>query len=110
VGPAANGTSPSEFYQRGKTGSDVKLEFDYGRPGVAVASDVAGELEKEVRSGGTVSLELDVDLRVRYKFGLFKLRRKPRVWCSLSIPVEAEAQGTGVGGAVASGDRCRVKY
>ncbi|RCV36146.1 hypothetical protein SEVIR_7G308200v4 [Setaria viridis] len=110
LGPAANGTSPPEFYQRRKTSDDVRLEFDYGRPGVTVGSDVAGELEKEMKSGGTVSLELDVDLRVRYKFRIFKLRQKPRIWCSLSIPVKAEGPGPGVGGAVAPGDRCRVKY
>ncbi|CAN6335616.1 unnamed protein product [Urochloa humidicola] len=111
LGPAANGTTPSEFYQRRKTSDDVKLDFDYGTPGgVSVGSDVAGELETAAKSGGPVSLELDVKLRVRYVFRIFKLRQKPRIWCSLSIPVKAEGRGPGVGGAVASGDRCRVKY
>jgi hypothetical protein len=110
LGPAANGTSPSEFYQRRKTSDDVKLEFDYGRPGVGVAADIAGELQKEVGSGVPVRLELDVDVRVRYVFKIFKLRQKPRIWCSLSIPVKAEGLGPAVGGAVASGERCRVKY
>ncbi|CAN6339721.1 unnamed protein product [Urochloa humidicola] len=110
LGPAATGTSPSEFYQRRKTSDDVKLDFDYGSLGVSVAGDVAGELEKEMRSGGPVSLELDVDLRVRYVFRIFKLRQKPKIWCTLSIPVKAEGRGPGVGGAVAPGDRCWVKY
>ncbi|RLN00175.1 uncharacterized protein C2845_PM06G14250 [Panicum miliaceum] len=109
LGPAANDTSPPEFYQRRKTSDDVRLEFDYGR-GVAVGSDVAGELETEIKGGGAVSLELHVDLRVRYKFRIFKLRQKPGIRCSLSIPVKAEGRGPGVGGAVVSGDRCRVKY
>ena len=110
LGPAANGTSPPEFYQRRKTSDDVRLEFDYGR-GVAVGSDAAGELETGIRSGGAVSLELHVHLRVRYKFfRLVKLRLKPEVRCSLSIPVKAEGRGPGVGGAAASGDRCRVNY
>ncbi|CAL4896816.1 unnamed protein product [Urochloa decumbens] len=110
LGPAATGASPSEFYQRRKTSDDVKLDFDYVRSGVAVGSDVAGELEKEMRSGSPLSLELDVELRVRYVFRIFKLRQKPRIWCSLSIPVKAEGRGPGVGGAVAPRDRCRVKY
>ncbi|TKW07453.1 hypothetical protein SEVIR_7G308100v4 [Setaria viridis] len=111
IGPAANDTSPSVFYQRARTSEDVQLEFDYGRPGgVGVGGDVAGELEKEVKSGGAVRLELHVDVRVRYKFRMFKLRQKPRIWCSLSIPVKAEGRRRGVGGSVASGDRCRVKY
>jgi hypothetical protein len=111
IGPAANDTSPSVFYQLARTSDDVKLEFDYGRPGiVAVGGDVARELEKEARSGGPVSLELHVDARVRYKLRMFKLRQKPRIWCSLSIPVKSEGRRRGVGGSVASGDRCRVKY
>jgi len=110
LGPAANGSSPSEFYQRRKTSDGVKLEFDYWRPGVGVAADVAGELQKEMSSGVPVRLELDVDVRVRYVFRIFKLRQKPRIWCSLSIPVKAEGPGPAVGGAVASGERCRVKY
>jgi hypothetical protein len=88
----------------------VKLEFDYGRTGVGVAANVAGELQKEVGSGVPVHLEMDVDVRVRYVFRIFKLRQKPRIWCSLSIPVKAEGPGPAVGGAVASGEWCRVKY
>ncbi|CAN6335619.1 unnamed protein product [Urochloa humidicola] len=111
IGPAANDTSPSVFFQRGRTRDDVKLEFDYGRPGgVAVAGDVVGELEKEARSGGTVILELEVDVRVRYVFRMFKLRQKPKIRCSLSIPVKAEGRRRGVGGSIDSGDRCKVKY
>ncbi|XP_066357122.1 NDR1/HIN1-like protein 3 [Miscanthus floridulus] len=111
LGPAANGTSPSEFYQRRKASDGVKLEFDYGRPGVGVSVDVAGELQKEMSNEApVVRLELDVDVRVRYVFRIFKLRQKPRIWCSLSIPVKAEGPGPAVGGAVASGERCRVKY
>ncbi|KAL6905599.1 hypothetical protein ACP4OV_003200 [Aristida adscensionis] len=101
--------SPSEFNQRRKTGDEVELEFDR-RGGVAVAADVAGELEKEAKGEGRVSLELDVDARVRYVFSIFKLRQKPKIRCSLSIPVRAAAGRGGVGGALASGDRCRVKY
>ncbi|EES16681.1 NDR1/HIN1-like protein 3 [Sorghum bicolor] len=117
VGPAANDTSPSVFYQRRKTSEVVKMEFDYWRSpgsggggGVTVGSDVAGELVKETRSGGPVSLELDVDVRVRYVFKMFKLRQKPRIRCSLSIPVKTEGRHHGFGGAAASGDRCSVKY
>jgi len=64
VGPAANATSPPAFYQRRKTSDDVRLDFDYGVTpgGVAVGADVAAELEKEMRSGGPVSLELAVDV------------------------------------------------
>nr|CAB3459442.1 unnamed protein product [Digitaria exilis] len=110
LGPAANSTSPSsEFLQRRKTSDDVRLQFGYGG-GVAVAGDVAGELEKEIKAGGPVGLELDVDLRVRYVLRVFKVRQKPRVWCQLSIPVKTEGPGPGVGGAVAPGDRCTVKY
>ncbi|KAL6641857.1 hypothetical protein ACP70R_020038 [Stipagrostis hirtigluma subsp. patula] len=101
--------SPSEFYQRRKTSEVVKLEFD-GR-GVGVGGDIAGELEKGMKGEGPVSLELDVDVRVRYVFRIFKLRQKPRIWCLLSIPAKPESRsGGGVGGALASGDRCRVKY
>ncbi|XP_039802851.1 NDR1/HIN1-like protein 10 [Panicum virgatum] len=78
LGPAAKGTSPAEFYQRRKTTDHVKLEFDYGR-GVAVPSDVVGELETEVKSGGAINMELYVHLRVRYKFELFKMREKPEL-------------------------------
>ena len=112
LGPAANGTSPPEFYQRTETSHDVRLEFDYGR-GVAVASDAAGELQTEVKSGGAVSLDLHVHLRVSYAYRT-TIRQKTRVRCSLSIPAKAEGRGpgpgVGVGGAVASGDQCRVKY
>ncbi|PAN16101.1 hypothetical protein PAHAL_3G033300 [Panicum hallii] len=110
IGPAASDTSPSEFYQRSKTNEVVKVEFDYGAQGVAVAGDVAGELEKEMRSGGPVSLDLHVGVQVRYVFRMFKLRQKPRIWCPLSIPVRKESRGRGVGGLLVSGDRCRVKY
>ncbi|XP_062204134.1 NDR1/HIN1-like protein 2 [Phragmites australis] len=108
LGPAASSASPTEFYQRRKTGDVVKLEFD-GR-GVGVSGDVAGELEKEEKGEAPVSLELDVDVRVRYVFWSIKIRQKPRIRCSLSIPVKAEGPGAGAGGALASGDRCRVKY
>ena len=84
------------------------LEFDYGR-GVAVPSDVVGELETEVKSGGPINMELYVHLRVRYKFELFKMREKPEVRCWLSFPVK-EGRGPGVGGVEASGDQCSFKY
>ncbi|CAL4911497.1 unnamed protein product [Urochloa decumbens] len=111
IGPAANDTSPSVFLQRSKAGRDVNLEFDYkrrGGGGVSVAGDVAAELEKEMRSVGRVTMELELDvllrLRVRYVEGGLKLRQKARIWCSMSIPVKPDGRG-----ALASGDRCRVK-
>ncbi|CAL4896815.1 unnamed protein product [Urochloa decumbens] len=110
IGPAANDTSPSVFLQRSKAGRDVNLEFDYGRRGsgggVSVDGDVAAELEKEMRSVGTVTMELELDVLVQVRFaeGGWKLREKPRIWCSMSIPVKADGRG-----ALASGDRCRVK-
>jgi len=111
IGPADNDTSPSEFYQRSKTNEVVTVEFDYGRPGaVAVAGDAAGDLEKEMRSGGPVSLELHVGVQVRYVFRMFKLRQKPRISCPLRIPVRKETRGHGVGGLLVSGERCKVKY
>ncbi|ONM34093.1 NDR1/HIN1-like protein 3 [Zea mays] len=109
LGAAANDTSPSVFFQRRKTSEVVKMEFDYGGPGggVTVARDVAGDLAKET----AVSLELDVHVRVRYVFKMFKLRQKPRIRCSISIPVKTEGRHRGFGGTVAaSGDRCSVKY
>jgi hypothetical protein len=102
----ASTASPAEFFQRRKNWDTVKLELDGS--GVGVPGDVAGELEKEVGLG-SVSLEIAVDARVRYKFGGVRVRQKPEVWCSLAIPVRLE-QGRGVGGALSSGDRCSVKY
>jgi hypothetical protein len=74
---------------------------------VAVPGDVAGELEKEVKGHApeAVGMELDVVVRARYVFGAVKIRQKPKVRCSISIPVKAEARG-----AASSGDRCSVKY
>ncbi|KAK3139371.1 hypothetical protein QOZ80_5AG0382240 [Eleusine coracana subsp. coracana] len=104
----ATAASPAEFYQRRKATDVVRVEFD-GR-GVAVDGGVAGEMEKEVKAA-TVRLEVDVDLRVRYVFRIFKLRQKPRIRCSLSVPVKAEdGGGAAVGGVLGSGDRCSVKY
>ncbi|CAN6357701.1 unnamed protein product [Urochloa humidicola] len=107
IGPAANNTSPSVFFQRSEseTGRDVKLEFDYGRRGGGGVS-VAAELEEGMRSVGTVTLELELDVRVRVRYapGGPKLRGKARIWCSMSIPVKPDGRG-----ALASGDRCRVK-
>lgn len=109
IGQDASSASPTEFFQKRKTGEVVKLEFD-GR-GVAVPGEVAGELEKEVKGeGAAVSLEMGVDVRVRYVFGAIKIRQKPRIWCWISIPIKAEGRDAGVGGEVSSGDRCRVKY
>ncbi|KAK3136171.1 hypothetical protein QOZ80_5BG0429170 [Eleusine coracana subsp. coracana] len=104
---AATAASPSEFYQRRKETDVVRVEFD-GR-GVAVDGGVAGEVEKEVKAA-TVRFEVDVDLRVRYVFRIFKLRQKPRVRCWISVPVKAEGGGGAVGGVIGSGDRCSVKY
>ncbi|KAL6641858.1 hypothetical protein ACP70R_020039 [Stipagrostis hirtigluma subsp. patula] len=109
LSPAVTAASPAEFLQSRKSSDVVKLEFD-GKGGVGVPGDVAGELEKEAKGEAPVSLELAVDARVRYVFGTIKIRQKPRIRCWLSIPVKAEGAGAGAGGAVSSGDRCRVKY
>ncbi|CAM0950079.1 unnamed protein product [Alopecurus aequalis] len=104
-GPAAS--TPAEFLQRRKSGDTVTLEFD-GSNGVGVPSDVAGELQREAGSGA-VSFEVAVDARVRYKFASIKIRRKPKIWCALTVNVKPEGSGS-VGGALASADRCSVKY
>ncbi|CAN6335618.1 unnamed protein product [Urochloa humidicola] len=112
IGPAANDTSPSVFFQRSRsrTGQDVKLEFDYGRRGggggVSVPGDVAAEMEKGMRSAGAVTfeLELDVLVRVGYAPGGWKLREKPRIRCSMTIPVKPDGRGA----LLASGERYRV--
>ncbi|KAF0889275.1 hypothetical protein E2562_022521 [Oryza meyeriana var. granulata] len=98
----ANGTSPAEFYQRRKSSDEVKLEF--AGTDVAVPGDAAADLEKDKRKG-SVSLEVAVDARVRYRFSSIKIRQKPRIWCSLTILVRADG-----GGRLDSGDRCSVKY
>lgn len=98
----ATGATPAEFYQRRKSSDDVTFEF--AGTGVAVAGDAAGELGKE-KGKGSVSLEVAVDGKVRYRFGSIKIRQKPRIWCSLTIPVTADG-----GGRLDSGDRCSVKY
>jgi hypothetical protein len=102
----ASTASPAEFFQHRKSWETVKVEVDGS--GVGVPGDVAGELEKEMGLG-SVSLEVAVDARVRYKFGGVRVRQKPEVWCSLAIPVKPD-QGRAVSGALASGDRCSVKY
>ncbi|PUZ63028.1 hypothetical protein GQ55_3G035100 [Panicum hallii var. hallii] len=105
LGPAAAAASPAEFYQRRRTAQPVRLEFD-GK-GVAVPEGVSAELEGEVKAAASLGLELSVGVRVRYVFGSFKIRQKPRVWCAVSIPVPRAPGGLGVLG---SGDRCWVKY
>ena len=103
--------------QARKSGDTVRLEFDgtgggSGGGGGGVPGDVAGELEKEV-AAGAVSLEVAVYARVRYRFASIKIRQKPKIWCSLTIPVnkpEGAGAAAGVGGALASGDRCSVDY
>ncbi|KAI4980070.1 hypothetical protein ZWY2020_016823 [Hordeum vulgare] len=107
-GPAARvASSPAEFLQRRKSADRVRLEFD-GSTGVSVPGDVARELQREA-GAGAVSFEVDVDARVRYRFASIKIRQKPRIWCWLTVPVKPEG-GVGFGGALASGDRCSVKY
>lgn len=107
-GPAASvASSPAEFLQRRKSADTVRLEFD-GSSGVGVPGDVARELEREA-AAGAVSFEVEVDARVRYRFASIKIRQKPRIWCWLTVPVKLEG-GVGFGGALASGDRCSVKY
>ena len=107
-GPAARvASSPAEFLQRRKSADTVRLEFD-GSSGVGVPDDVARELAREA-GAGSVSFEVDVDARVRYRFASIKIRQKPRIWCWLTVPVKPEG-GVGVGGALASGERCSVKY
>lgn len=105
----ASAASPAEFYQRRKSWKTVDVAFDGTGVGVPFPGD-AGELQKEIGLG-SVSLEVAVDARVRYKLDGIKIRLKPKVWCSLTIPVKPD-QGQGVGGALASGsgDRCSVKY
>ena len=109
LSPAATATSaasPAEFYQRRKAEQVVSLVFD-GK-GVAVPGDDVGkQLEREVKAGVKLGLELNVDARVRYVFGSIKIRQKPTVWCALSIPVPSGPGGMGILG---SGDRCWVKY
>uniref|UniRef100_A0ACD5XIP9 Uncharacterized protein n=1 Tax=Avena sativa TaxID=4498 RepID=A0ACD5XIP9_AVESA len=104
----ASAASPAEFYQRRKSWKTVNVEFDGTGSGVGVPVGDAGELEKEIGLG-SVSLEVAVDARVRYKFDGVRIRLKPKVWCSLTIPVKPD-QGRAVSGALASGDRCSVKY
>jgi hypothetical protein len=119
---ATNGTTSQSdnFYQRrgggGKTGDEVvtTLELDYdGRGGVTVGSDVAAELEKEVKSAGTVRLELELDLiayarlRTRYdgRYGVLNLQRMATILCGMNFPVKPD----GGGATLASGDdRCKV--
>ena len=84
------------------------LEFDESS-GVAVPIDVAGELQREAGSGA-VSFEVAVDARVRYRFASIKIRQKPKIWCALMMNAKPEGSGSGVGGALASADRCSVKY
>ncbi|KAG8093627.1 hypothetical protein GUJ93_ZPchr0012g21212 [Zizania palustris] len=101
----ASTTSPAEFYQRQKRSDNVSVNLS--GTGVVVSGDAAAELEKE-KGEGKVSLELAVDARVRYKFfffGTIKIRQKPRIRCSVAIPVKADG-----GGVLSSGDRCSVKY
>jgi hypothetical protein len=106
-GPATS--SPAEFLQRRKSRDTVSLEFD-GTTGVAVPSDVAGQLKKEAGSGA-VSFEVAVDGRVRYRFASIKIRQKPKIWCALTVNVKPEGSSSGsVGGALDSAHRCSVKY
>lgn len=105
LSPAASAASPAEFHQRRKAGRAVRLVFDGER--VAVPGDAGTQLDGEVRAKAELGLELSVEARVRYVFGIVKVRQRPAVWCALSIPVPPVPGGLGVLG---SGDRCRVKY
>ncbi|KAL5223702.1 hypothetical protein ABZP36_010341 [Zizania latifolia] len=99
----ASTTSPAEFYQRQKRSDNVSVKLS--GTGVVVSGDAAAVLEKE-KGEGKVSLELAVDARVRYKFfDSIRIRKKPRIRCSVAIPVKADG-----GGVLSSGDRCSVKY
>ena len=103
-------SSPNEFLQRRKSSDTVRLEFDRSN-GVSVPSDVAGELQREAGEG-VVSFEVAVDAhhaRVRYRFASIKIRRKPKIWCALTVNVKPEGSGS-IGGALASSNRCSVKY
>jgi len=104
-GPTAS--SPFEFLQRRKSSDTVRLEFD-GTGGVNVPADVAAELKREA-GAGAVSFEVAVDARVRYRFASIKIRRKPKIWCAVTVNVKPEASGS-VGGALDSAHRCSVKY
>ncbi|EAY82337.1 hypothetical protein OsI_37546 [Oryza sativa Indica Group] len=97
----------------------VAIDFDRsGGGGVAVAGDVAAELDKEIKGsggGGEVGFEMVIDARVRYKLGFIPIRARPKVRCPVRIPVKAERRGGGGGGGgvtgfLRSGDRCTVKY
>uniref|UniRef100_A0A0D9XX35 Late embryogenesis abundant protein LEA-2 subgroup domain-containing protein n=1 Tax=Leersia perrieri TaxID=77586 RepID=A0A0D9XX35_9ORYZ len=98
------GAVPGEFYQRRKSSDEVTVSF--AGVAVAVPGDAATELEKE-KGKGSVSLELAVDGRVRYRFGSIKIRQKPKIWCSLTFPVNATAGGAAAG-RLNSGERCSV--
>lgn len=106
LSPAA--ASPAEFYQRRRTAQLVRLEFDGDRVAVAPA-DAAARLQREVvgAAAQVLGLEVRVDARVRYKFGIFKVRQRPRAWCAVSVPVPRDPGGVGF---VGSGARCSVKY
>uniref|UniRef100_A0ACD5Y7Y2 Uncharacterized protein n=1 Tax=Avena sativa TaxID=4498 RepID=A0ACD5Y7Y2_AVESA len=104
-GPTAS--SPFEFLQRRKSSDTVRLEFD-GTAGVSVPTDVAGELKREA-GVGAVSFEVAVDARVRYRFASIKIRRKPKIWCAVTVNVKPEGSGS-FGGALDSAHRCSVKY
>ncbi|CAO2189406.1 unnamed protein product [Urochloa humidicola] len=104
LNPVASAASPTVFYQHRKTKQVVSLEFK-GK-GVAVPREVAAQLESEVKSVAMLGLDLNVDVRMRYVFGSIKIRQKPRVGCTLSIPIPPPG-GIGV---LDSGGRCRVKY
>ncbi|KAF0889276.1 hypothetical protein E2562_022522 [Oryza meyeriana var. granulata] len=47
---------------------------------------------------------------VEYKLGSVVIRARPRVRCSLMIPVKAEHRRRGAGGVLSPGGPCAVKY
>ncbi|KAG8093626.1 hypothetical protein GUJ93_ZPchr0012g21345 [Zizania palustris] len=109
LGPAKV-ISPEAFYQPRRSDNLVTVVFD-GMTGVAVASDVATEVAREIKAAAAVGFELAVDARVRYKFGFVMVRAKPRTRCSLRIPVKPERRRRrGVDGVLSPGHRCIVKY
>uniref|UniRef100_I1R491 Uncharacterized protein n=1 Tax=Oryza glaberrima TaxID=4538 RepID=I1R491_ORYGL len=114
---AANATVPGVFHQPRMSTTVVAIDFDRsGGGGVAVAGDVAAELDKEIKGsggGGEVGFEMVINARVRYKLGFIPIRARPKVRCPVRIPVKAERRrggGGGVTGFLRSGDRCTVKY
>uniref|UniRef100_J3NBJ8 Late embryogenesis abundant protein LEA-2 subgroup domain-containing protein n=1 Tax=Oryza brachyantha TaxID=4533 RepID=J3NBJ8_ORYBR len=96
---------------------NVNLYNPSGRAGIyydgldarlILARDGAGA---EIKADGEVGFELELDARVRYKLGFVPIRTKPKVRCTVRIPVKRErGRRGGVDSLLSSGDKCTVKY